>query len=150
FATYTPDGNTLLTAGSDGQVLLWDLLSGKQLTITVSAEKQPVLSYAVSSDGKFLAIGREDRSIIVWDIISNSRRDHLESAAKPTALSFHPTSSELLCEGGEDGTIRLTEWAKRTVKTTMKGHDGPVTCLAWSARGRMLASGGADRSARAW
>jgi WD40 repeat protein len=33
---------------------------------------------------------------------------------------------------------------------TLKGHDGAVVSVAWSADGRRLASSGADRTIRVW
>jgi WD40 repeat protein len=53
-------------------------------------------------------------------------------------------------DGAELAWHYLRGLATATEARTLRGHDGPVYCLAYSPDGRMLATGGADRTVKLW
>jgi WD40 repeat protein len=50
----------------------------------------------------------------------------------------------------EDHTIEIRESAAGKRIRTLRGHAGPVNCLAFSANGDLLATGSSDRTVRLW
>lgn len=79
-AVASEDGKFLYTAGKEGSIIKWDLLTGKMLS-TVYKKKlkgkqkenpdghtDEIWTLALSSDGKYLASGGKDRVIGVWDV----------------------------------------------------------------------------------
>ena len=67
---FSPDGRTLATASWDGNVRLWEVLTGGELA-TLSGHSEHVVSVAFSPDGTRLAsgaAGRTDASAIVWNL----------------------------------------------------------------------------------
>jgi WD40 repeat protein len=66
---YTPDGQTLISAGDDCTIRLWDPQTGKVRQILTDHE-QPVVSLAVSPDGAQLASGGFDKDLRVWNFSS--------------------------------------------------------------------------------
>ncbi len=52
--------------------------------------------------------------------------------------------------GSHDGTIAIWDLATRTRVLEMTGHTGPVTNVAWSPDGALLASSADDQTARIW
>jgi len=60
------------------------------------------------------------------------------------------TDGQLLLVGTEGGTLRLWELVTGEEVAQFKGHTGPVTSLACSGDGRIIASGSEDQSVRIW
>jgi WD40 repeat protein len=76
--------------------------------------------------------------------------NHRKSAALCVAYNV---KTQLVYTGGQDKTIASRGIkAPRLLKVLVrfKGHEGPVTCLATSADGKVVASGSKDRTLRVW
>src|SRR5262249_41615595 len=53
--------------------------------------------------------------------------------------------------GGGDNLVRVWDTAKGEQQFTLAGHKGPITCLAFSAKGTLLATcGSTDNTAVVW
>jgi len=63
---YTPDGATLISAGDDWTIRLWDVRGGQQQAV-LREHTDAVLTIAVSPNGKWLASGGHDKRVRVWD-----------------------------------------------------------------------------------
>jgi WD40 repeat protein/tRNA A-37 threonylcarbamoyl transferase component Bud32 len=120
FASYSPDGKTILTLSSGGGVNNGDSprpIKG-EARLWRSATGQPV--------GGPLSHG----PAILW-------------------AAFSP-DSQILATCGNDGMIRLWEVGRGVPLGNPMKHDGPVTCAAFSPDGRTLLTGGHDWTARFW
>ncbi|GIX08029.1 MAG: hypothetical protein KatS3mg115_2432 [Candidatus Poribacteria bacterium] len=78
---FSPNGELLAAAGSDGNVYLWDAASLQQLTV-FQGHAGSVNSIAFSPDGTLLASGSSDETILLWDTGSISRGS-FQPAANP-------------------------------------------------------------------
>jgi WD40 repeat protein len=65
--SYSPDGSTLVTAGADRAIKVWDAETMREKALL---EPQPdwVMGLAVSRDGKWLAAGRYDGTFGLYDL----------------------------------------------------------------------------------
>jgi WD40 repeat protein len=108
------DSNTLVTAGADRTICVWDAATGK-LTATLKGHSGPVQCLAVSPDSKLLCSGSSDQTIRVWDVATWQLVRSLTNHLGPVhALAFRPTSPaakeqprSVLASAGGDGTVRL-------------------------------------------
>src|SRR5437868_642350 len=63
---YSPDGKTLASGAKDGNVILWDIASGKARA-TLPDHKDMVVAVAWTPDSKTLASSSHDGDIWLWD-----------------------------------------------------------------------------------
>lgn len=66
-------------------------------------------------------------------------------SAVPNAIHYHPSGGEYLYPSG--GSVLITPFQDAHSQLFLRGHEGPISCVAMSASGRWLASG--ERSRRA-
>lgn len=68
---YSPNGDTLASAGGDGTVRLWDVVTGEERQV-LEGHADWVRSVAYSPDGSLLASGSADGTIMLWRFTPNS------------------------------------------------------------------------------
>ena len=63
---FSPDGETLASAGYDGTICLWDVDTGQ--TRQTLEHTREVSSVSFSPDGQIIASGSSDNTIRLWDV----------------------------------------------------------------------------------
>ena len=155
--SFSPDGQTLASAGRDATVQLWDVETGELLK-TFSGNDREFRTVVFSPDGQLLASGGWISEIHLWDVRTGSLLNTFPEKYGVEALAFSPDGRFLASGGGfKDPTIRL--WNVRTgekrftltghAKNRNSGHTSDVYSVAFSPDGRLLASGGID-GVRLW
>jgi RNA polymerase sigma factor (sigma-70 family) len=66
-AAFSPDGRLLATIAPEGEILLWDLRSGKELRRFKDFDSS-VTSLTFSSDSRRLVSGLYNSTLLVWDV----------------------------------------------------------------------------------
>ncbi|WP_329123740.1 eIF2A-related protein [Streptomyces sp. NBC_01353] len=146
---YSPDRRTLVTAGADKTIRLWNTATGKTRT-TLKGHSDGVNAVAFSPDGSTLATAGADRTIRLWDTDTGTTRATLEGHTQGvTSVAFSPDGSTL-ATAGADSTTRLWETADGKALATLEGHTQALTSVAFHPDGRTLATGGADKTVRLW
>ena len=64
---FMPDGRTLLSAGADGVVRVWNATTGEQVR-SFDWGIGKVCAAAISPNGMLCAAGGENGKIVVWDV----------------------------------------------------------------------------------
>jgi len=121
----TQDGTRLATFGFDGQVLLWDMETGKMLDQFIA---HPIgISFAdFSPDGGHLATWGWDNKISVWDLSSTQPSlvfsiDH-ENAQSP--LQYSPDGTRLVAPS-MDGVVRVWDAQTGELQLALAGPGNP-------------------------
>ncbi|GAA6001025.1 WD40 repeat domain-containing protein [Rhodotorula paludigena] len=155
---YSPDGSLFASAGSDGQVLLYDGSTGEEKGALVdgaagAAHSKGVFAVSFSKDGKSIATSSADASVKLWEVESrkvvqtwNFEGDEVQSQQVGNTFA-----GDLLVSLSFSGNLTVLDPKSPTPLRTLYGHQNPVTALAVSApnfdtfvsgdsSGRMLAT----------
>lgn len=157
---FSPDFSMIVSAGNDGQVILWrDLTAYRPVGQVLIDLGENFQFHAVtfSPDGKLVAAsGRSsdadsNAKIYLWDTTTfETVGEIVADSPAVNTLAFSP-DSELLASGDASGAIQL--WHTTTLERSgdpLIAHDGDVLSLAFNADGSKLASGGADEIIILW
>jgi WD40 repeat protein len=153
---WTSDGTGLVTAGADKTVRQWNLKDRKPER-TFSGSAGPVLGLALSADGKRLLGACADNSARVWDFTARPATGTTNVA--PLLTLVHPAAvrsiaasqdGSRLVTAADDGILRLWDGVSGTELERLPGHAGLVHGVRLSRDGKIVLSGGADRTVRHW
>ena len=143
---YSPDGNTLATAGSDGRVGLWDSKT-RTLIASLEGHQSSVLAVVFSPDGKKLASAGKDNTVMLWGV--DSRKPLFPPltghADRIEGLAFSPDGNTL-ASAGYDGTVRLWEVATGLQREAFARTGASYLGLAFSPTQPRLALACADKT----
>ncbi len=149
----SPDGETLMSGHSDGEISLWELSTGKLLLMTSHPDYTgSVYAIAVHPKGKLLFSSGSSRDIQVWHLKTQKMQRPLSGHS--TAVNSLAISSDgrLLASGSADRTIRVWDIKSGRSIATLQGAFSFVTSVAFSPRQdkSVLASGSQDGTIRLW
>jgi WD40 repeat protein/tRNA A-37 threonylcarbamoyl transferase component Bud32 len=145
---YARDGK-LAAGGRDGLIRIWT----QNLTSEARAfrgDPQLVYGVAFSPDGHVLASAGQSGRISLWNSSGGLETRTLPAPVPLHAVMFGPKSKHLVAAGeGPRAPVLVWDMTEPSrLPTVYKGHSEAVHCVALSSDGRLLATGGQDRTVR--
>jgi WD40 repeat protein len=147
---FTRDGRTLVTSGSDGDVIAWDVAGGG-IRETFSGHRDgQIWGLAVTSDGRTVYSAALDGRMIKWDLAGDRRLGRPFEATRPytgledpypVGLAFD-RSGATLAMTELDGSVSLLDTRTLKRRAGPQALDGAAAGLDFSPDGRMLAVSG--------
>lgn len=166
---FDPQGGRLATGGLDETVCLWELPAAGAhrgatssagalalLAQTTTPGADEVVDLAFDPDGTRLALASGAR-VQVWDIAPGASAAAafgmlptvLLAGTVPTALAWGPDGTQLAASLA-NGQVRVLESRDHAPFIEPAGHVGSALHVAYSPDGALVATAGADGTARLW
>jgi mitogen-activated protein kinase organizer 1 len=141
--------NEILVASLDGCVRQYDIRAGKMRTDKIGAT---VMGATYSNDGNCILVSTLDNKIRLFDKTSgellNDFSGHKNDTYKTQATLSNDDS--LVVSGSEDQMVYVWDLVEARVLQTLKGHSHVVTCVAFSPKERVFATGSIDNTVIVW
>jgi len=131
----------VLAAGLGGVIRVWELPSGKELTVQ-AGHQHWISEVDISEDGKSAVTAGGDGPIILWDLATGAEKLRLRGhEAEARAVSFIP-GSKLMASAGTDQKVRI--WDRTTGQQLQEleaSPKGSTYSVAVSSDSKLLAAG---------
>ncbi len=140
---WSPDRSGLF--GTSTFAVKWYPLVAKESPRTIDAAADGTVQLAA---GRPLVTGLGGLSPQLWDVTTGKLIGTLEGHAEGVTAAAWSKDGKTLATASVDKTVHLWDATGKPLRT-LKGHEGPVSCVAW-ADGKTLASGSSDKTVRIW
>jgi WD40 repeat protein len=155
-ATATADGTTAYTAGREGNVVIWDLATGKERA-RLDGRDQTITAIATLGSGRQLLTSGLDTALFMvirlWDLTTNQELRHITTvsweprAASPLALS---ADERTLAVPGKDNSVALIDLETGKERVKVEPHDAPASGAAFHPDGNTLIVWCSNHTAHVW
>jgi WD40 repeat protein/serine/threonine protein kinase len=150
-AVFSPDGQALLLACSDGQARFWDLANDREIDPGhCPTHAYPLTAVAYGPGGEKVATGCHAGTVRLWDVAERKLLGDLRgNAGEIAALAFSADGAVLLT-GSFDGTARFWDVATGSPLGPPLRHAAAVLSVAFHPNARIAATGSKDGRAQLW
>ncbi|KAG0749967.1 hypothetical protein G6F57_004287 [Rhizopus arrhizus] len=145
------------TAATNGAIILWDLNKvGRKSERVITEHSRAVNRISFQPEnGNILLSASQDGMMKCWDFRDprNSAKFRFEGKSESVRdVQFNPVNVYEFAAAFETGTIQ--KWDIRNPKALydrkLNAHNGPCLTVDWHPGGKLVASGGRDRTIKIW
>lgn len=148
---FSPDGELLATAGSEGLVYLWNIDSRQIIRQLAGHDPSQLVNRAeFSPDGTTLVTASDDTTIILWDVVSGRQLEVLGEHSAWVQSAEFSSDGQRIISGSGDKTAIVWDASTGEPLQTLSGHNGPLWDAAFSNDGLRAATASNDGTAIVW
>ena len=148
-ASFSPDGQRVVTGSDDGTARIWDAFTGA-VVATLAGHTGLVATASFSPDGQRMMTGSRDHTARIWDAHTGTLVANLTGhTGGVTTTSFSPDGQRVVT-GSEDGTARIWDAHTGAMVATLAGHADLVATVSFSPDSQRVVTGSNDETARIW
>jgi WD40 repeat protein len=153
-AAFSPDGNQLATASTDGTARVWWI--ERQEPRLLGRHGGEVESIGFSASGTRVVTASRDSTARVWDVTGSTPPVRLEHDDWVRGAAFNPTDDLQVATGSFDKRLRI--WNLRTGQSRSldvrvpedPSRDRSIMAVSWSRDGTSVGAASVDGTARIW
>lgn len=149
---FSPDGKLLAVGGGDpsrsGEIMLWDLATGKVVRTFENAHSDTVLGLRFSPTGKSLLSGAADKFVKIFDVATGKFVKSFEGHTHHVLDVSWKADESTIVSSGADNVIKVWNIETGEQKRTIKGYSKQVTSISFIGLGANIVSGGGDKTVR--
>ncbi|KAI9322547.1 WD40-repeat-containing domain protein [Dichotomocladium elegans] len=150
--------NKIATAATSGAIVLWDInrTTGKRAERVISEHSRAVNRVCFQPDsGHVLLSASQDGTMKGWDLRDPKSMARYRFEGKSESVrdvQFNPLNNLEFAAAFETGTIQKWDmrYAKALYDRKVSAHNGPCWTVDWHPNGRLVASGGRDKTIKVW
>jgi WD40 repeat protein len=155
---FSLDGKILAEGGQDGVITLRNVANDRECG-TLRGGRAGILCLAFSPDGTVVAAGDQAGTVTLWDTATARIKSVMYAAAglevpgRRTAirdLEFSPDGTELAVVTYFDSSVRRWDVVAGQERAALRGHDHPVSSVAYSPGEALIVSGATDGTIKVW
>jgi uncharacterized protein with WD repeat len=144
-ASFSPDGQHLVTVSDDKTARVWD--SSGKLLAELAGHQGGVYIASFSPDGQRI-VTASDKTVRVWDSSGKQLAELTGHQGEVTSASFSPDGQRIVT-GSWDKTARVWDSSGKLL-AEFTGHQGEVWSASFSPDGQRLVTASLDNTARVW
>jgi WD40 repeat protein len=135
--TFSPDGQSLAAAGTEGVVEVWRL-SDRQVVKVLRGPRDTLINVLFTLDGRTIIAGGGDWKIHLWDLDSGEEKAVLLGHRDDILTLALSSNGKTLVSGSRDGAVKLWHVATAQELFTLDQDRGAVAAAAFAPNGKML------------
>ncbi len=154
-AQFTPDGSQVLTTSRDRSAWLWNINSGTPEVIFQEGHRYLSSSALFLKEERFLATAAADNSVRLWNTETGTEVFRLPQTGRSGLVAISSDETRMATGSEEDSVLvwdisRLEQETQPKLLGELRGHNHPVTALAFVPGTHQLASGDAHGRCILW
>ncbi|HCC70557.1 MAG TPA: hypothetical protein DEQ09_05330 [Bacteroidales bacterium] len=144
---FTPDSRKLVSAGLDGQVISWDILS-REPSVLISADE--AVNYVdISASGKYLIAATDGGCLYLWDLDKNADINSVKTE-RGSIKVVRFRDSNTYAVGYTDGMLEIRNINDKSNITYLRAHSVDVSDIQFNNQLNQLGSSSLDGSVKIW
>lgn len=159
-ALHPTEPGLVVTGGGDDKAYLWRFPITSKLVdtgekvdveavIPLEGHTDTITSVGFNFDGSMVLTGCYDGTVRVWKSDTGEYLRTLDGPEDVEWAAWHSKGNAVIA-GSKDGTLWMWLAHNGQCLQVFAGHEGAVSCGAFSADGKVICSGGEDGTMRVW
>jgi WD40 repeat protein len=148
-AAFSPDGQSIVTAGEGPVAKVWDVASGR-LAKELRGHSLEVTDAEFSPDGSKIVTTSLDATARMWDSGTGALLALLVGHQSLVWDASFAPDSRMIATASADNTARLWDASTGRLLAILEGHEGAVKVAVFSPNGKTVLTASQDGTARLW